>query len=505
MLCVGAVASVVVAGVVASIVPGASADPGARAIDPASNLPYMFASPLDAVNAGRAEEGLAPISDRGFGALTSEEELFVVIDLERVGRSLPPFEQMTGSLDALAQVGANGQQDPPLPVPPSNTSNASGTLWAGTADPVFADFGWMYEDGCTPVTPQRFLNGDCLLSPPKPWSHRNNILEDFSVGNAGCSLSMGAAEAQSSIAMVTEGYCGAAAPSDSVFTWAQAETLLGFAAPATTPTAPAPSVGSTGSTGSCGRPAPTLGYRFVGSDGGVFDYGNYPFCGSTGNLQLSQPVVGMASTPDKGGYWLAAADGGVFAFGDANFYGSMGGSALSAPIVGIAAAPFGNGYWLVASDGGVFAFGSSFFYGSMGGSALSAPIVGMAVAPFGVGYWLVAADGGVFAFGGARFYGSMGGSPLDKPIVGMAASPFGNGYWLVASDGGVFNFGSSWFYGSMGATPLDRPIVGMAAAPLGLGYWLVASDGGVFGFGDGHFYGSTGGTPLDRPIVGIAS
>ena len=39
----------------------------------------------------------------GFGWLTSEEELFVLIDLERVARSLPPFEQMTSSLDVLAQ------------------------------------------------------------------------------------------------------------------------------------------------------------------------------------------------------------------------------------------------------------------------------------------------------------------------------------------------------------------------------------------------------------------
>jgi hypothetical protein len=498
-LAVGGVALVAALGVVASIVPGASATTAARVIDPASNLPYTFAHPLDAVNAGRAQEGLAPISGNGFGSLTSEEELFVLVNLERVGRSLPPFEQMTGSLDALAQIGANTLQDPPLPVPPPNTSNTTGTLWAGTSDPLLADFGWMYEDGCNSVTPQRFLNGGCALSPPEPWGHRNNILKDFSFGNAGCSLSMGVAVAQSSIAMVTEGYCGAPDPSDPVFTWTEAETIIGLAPPSTAPAAPS------GPAGTCPPPSLTLGYRFVGSDGGVFDFGNYPFCGSTGNTQLSEPVVGMASTPDKGGYWLVASDGGVFAFGDATFYGSMGGTALAAPIVGMAAATFGNGYWLVASDGGVFAFGAARFYGSMGGTALSAPIVGMAVSPFGLGYWLVASDGGVFAFGGANFYGSMGGSALDRPIVGMAASPFGNGYWLVASDGGVFAFGSSRFYGSTGGIPLDRPIVGMAAAPLGLGYWLVASDGGVFGFGDGTFYGSTGGIALDRPIVGMAS
>ena len=41
-------------------------------------------------------------------------------------------------------------------------------------------------------------------------------------------------------------------------------------------------------------------------------------------MRLNEPVVGMAPTPDSGGYWLVASDGGIFAFGDAGFYGSPG-------------------------------------------------------------------------------------------------------------------------------------------------------------------------------------
>ena len=63
------------------------------------------------------------------------------------------------------------------------------------------------------------------------------------------------------------------------------------------------------------------GYRFVASDGGVFCF-NVPFSGSTGNLHLNQPVVGMA-TSGNDGHWLAAKDGGVFSF-SAPFYGSVG-------------------------------------------------------------------------------------------------------------------------------------------------------------------------------------
>jgi hypothetical protein len=63
------------------------------------------------------------------------------------------------------------------------------------------------------------------------------------------------------------------------------------------------------------------GYRFVASDGGVFCF-NLPFSGSTGNIRLNQPVSAMdASGPD--GYWLAAQDGGIFSFA-APFYGSTG-------------------------------------------------------------------------------------------------------------------------------------------------------------------------------------
>ncbi|MHB1719098.1 MAG: hypothetical protein ACYCV1_03035, partial [Acidimicrobiales bacterium] len=73
-----------------------------------------------------------------------------------------------------------------------------------------------------------------------------------------------------------------------------------------------------------------------------------------------------------------ASDGGVFSFGDASFFGSMGGKPLVKPIVGMASTPDGGGYWLVASDGGVFSFGDASFFGSMGGKPLVKPIVGMA-------------------------------------------------------------------------------------------------------------------------------
>ncbi len=76
-------------------------------------------------------------------------------------------------------------------------------------------------------------------------------------------------------------------------------------------------------------------------------------------MDLNAPIVGIAATPDGGGYWLVASDGGVFSYGDAQFHGSLGGMDLNAPIVGIAATPDGGGYWLVARDGGVFSYGDA--------------------------------------------------------------------------------------------------------------------------------------------------
>ncbi|HUP86768.1 MAG TPA: VCBS repeat-containing protein [Acidimicrobiales bacterium] len=245
------------------------------------------------------------------------------------------------------------------------------------------------------------------------------------------------------------------------------------------------------------------GYWLVASDGGIFSFGNAPFLGSTGDIRLNRPIVGMTPSPNRGGYEFVASDGGIFTFGNSAFFGSTGDIRLNQPIVGMAATPTGKGYWLVASDGGIFSFGDATFLGSTGDIRLNQPIVGMAATPTGKGYWLVARDGGIFSFGDATFLGSTGDIRLNQPIVGMAASPTGKGYWFVASDGGIFSFGDAPFLGSTGDLRLNRPVVGMRATPTGKGYWFVANDGGIFSFGDAEFCGSTGNLRLNQPIVGM--
>ena len=70
--------------------------------------------------------------------------------------------------------------------------------------------------------------------------------------------------------------------------------------------------------------------------------------------QLTGTPIATTLPVSAGGYWSVGSDGGIFSYGDATFYGSTGGMHLNKPIVGMASTPDGKGYWLVASDGGVF-------------------------------------------------------------------------------------------------------------------------------------------------------
>ena len=245
------------------------------------------------------------------------------------------------------------------------------------------------------------------------------------------------------------------------------------------------------------------------ADQSVFAYGDAPFFGSTGNVQLNNPIVGMATyrnprDASREGYWLVGREGRVYTFGYAPFHGSLT-TPPPDPVIGIAATPSGNGYWLATTSGGIYSFGDAPFLGSLGNIRLAKPIVGVAATPSGNGYWMVAEDGGIFSFGDAGFFGSTGAMRLNQPIAGMASTRSGRGYWLVARDGGIFTFGDAVFRGSTGNIRLARSIVAMAATPSGGGYWLVAADGGVFTFGNAPFLGSLGGGALSEPAVALVS
>jgi hypothetical protein len=256
---------------------------------------------------------------------------------------------------------------------------------------------------------------------------------------------------------------------------------------------------------------PAHGYWLVGSDGGIFTFGSAQFYGSTGNLKLQRPVVGITPTADRGGYWLVASDGGVFSFGDTQFYGSIPGigispagsglpHSLNAPIVGIVPSVDDGGYFMVASDGGVFAFGDAQFEGSCPGiGGCSGAAVAVVPDASGKGYWLVTATGHVYAFGDAANYGQPG--PQSVPVTSAARTPDGKGYWILLSNGDPYTYGDAQNYGNCS---LIGGCSGSASAFIPddtKGYWIATSTGNVYAFGDAPNDGSMAGKHLNGAII----
>jgi Bacterial Ig-like domain (group 3) len=257
-------------------------------------------------------------------------------------------------------------------------------------------------------------------------------------------------------------------------------------------------------------PAPH-GYWLVGSDGGIFTFGSSQFYGSTGNLKLQRPVVGITPTADRNGYWLVGSDGGVFAYGDAGFVGAIPGlglhpagsglpNSLAAPIVGIVPSHDGGGYFMVASDGGVFAFGDAHFAGSCPGiGGCSGSAVDVMPDASGNGYWIVTSSGNVYGFGDAAYYGS----PGHGTVTSAVATPDGKGYWVLLSNGQVFAYGGAANLGSPppGGFNAFDPANAIFATSDGGGYWVSSALGAVDTFGDAPNDGSMAGSHLNGSIV----
>jgi hypothetical protein len=258
---------------------------------------------------------------------------------------------------------------------------------------------------------------------------------------------------------------------------------------------------------------PRHGYWLVGADGGIFSYGDANFYGSTGNLHLNRPVVGITPTADRGGYWLVATDGGIFAFGDSRFYGSIPGlgispagtgtaRSLNAPIVGMVPSTDGGGYFMVASDGGVFAFGNAKFAGSCPGiGGCDGTAVAVLPDSTGNGYWLVTNSGNIYSFGDATYHGAPG--PQASPVTSAVRTPDGNGYWILHANGVVDGYGDAADYGSLanGATSTTNPANAIFATGDGGGYWVATASGNVVPFGDAPADGNLTGTHINAPII----
>jgi hypothetical protein len=157
---------------------------------------------LQALDDARAKEGVGPMRlPSNFNSLSADEQLLVTVDLERVGRGLPPFQGIVESLDTLAQAGTHvaGQrpgtfEDPSVPrgfslgggvafgyrchQEAGGTYSCDGSGQPGAAiaagdniSALDADYDWMYNDG------YGGSNSDCETPQAQScWGHRDNIL-----------------------------------------------------------------------------------------------------------------------------------------------------------------------------------------------------------------------------------------------------------------------------------------------------------------------------------------
>jgi hypothetical protein len=134
--------------------------------------PTCMKAVLAAINHARAAEGVRPmVLPARFAQMSTPEQLFVVINLERVDRNLPPFVGMTAAMDANAAKGADHAEDPP---DPPNVLGDDEEWSGGAVNALDADYGWMYNDG------RGSGNVDCPRTGGQGcWDHRHGILDAF--------------------------------------------------------------------------------------------------------------------------------------------------------------------------------------------------------------------------------------------------------------------------------------------------------------------------------------
>ena len=101
---------------------------------------------LDAIDRARTAEGVGPLSlPADFPQLSLSEQLFIVVDRERVDRGLAPFTELSADLTTQdARAAALGQLPPD---PGVDYPNAYTEYLGGVINTLDADFEWLYDDG----------------------------------------------------------------------------------------------------------------------------------------------------------------------------------------------------------------------------------------------------------------------------------------------------------------------------------------------------------------------
>jgi hypothetical protein len=197
---------------------------------------------LRALNTARAEEELpAIVLPTNWYHLQPQEQLFVIVDLERTARGLPPYLGLNRKLHAAAQFAAAREIDPTFApgfaagLDPEGVRGMGGTLAMGYTT-LEADYTWMYEDGwggSSSLTP----NIACTFAGALGcWGHRDQLLGydgsyNFGVGLhcTTCEMGTGFAIVNGTGAFTSLIELPAGSPPPMYFTWAK--NVVPFLAP----------------------------------------------------------------------------------------------------------------------------------------------------------------------------------------------------------------------------------------------------------------------------------
>jgi hypothetical protein len=159
-----------------------------------SNDPGCTTYILQAINVARGDEGLVVmVLPSNWYSLTQDRQLFVIANLERTARGLPPYLGLNAALSANAQHAAATNSDPSLASGFAVGNDAQGDpgmggAWAGGFTVLAADYVWMYDDGWGGSAA---ATSNIVCTSPSAsgcWAHRDELLGSDPGYNPGVGL-----------------------------------------------------------------------------------------------------------------------------------------------------------------------------------------------------------------------------------------------------------------------------------------------------------------------------
>jgi hypothetical protein len=189
---------------------------------------------LEAINAGRSDEGLAPmVLPTNWYSLSVGQQLFVVANLERTARGLPAYLGLNAALSANAQRAAQTDSDPSVASGFDIGTDAQGSpgmggAWSAGFSVLAADYIWMYDDGWGGSVAAT-SNVVCTSAKAAGcWAHRDELLGSDPGYNPGvglnctdCEMGTGFAVVSGSGSFVDLVELPKGTPPAMTFTWAQ--------------------------------------------------------------------------------------------------------------------------------------------------------------------------------------------------------------------------------------------------------------------------------------------